>query len=235
MNRLREETAFDPVSERGIELLRSVQAPLPQPEMKRRVWAALQQTTTTAPRLRPGMLRAVVLGAGVMVFAATAAAAISGRWIVRQVERMRVAPPAVSVAPTIRHEHLRSPRALAEVETPVAEPAPPAPIPELREMDRPRPHRIALPASSPAQERTQVLDAMIALRRDHDARRATALLDTYLAANRQGALREEALVLALEAADARGDVRRSVRLAHTYETEFPHGRFTGFVQGHLKD
>ncbi|HXJ23722.1 MAG TPA: hypothetical protein VMT03_26130, partial [Polyangia bacterium] len=90
MNRLREEAAFDPVSERGIELLRIVQPPPPQPEMKRRVWAALQQSTSSAPRVRSGMLRAVVLGAGVMVFAATAAAAIGGRWIVRQVERMRV-------------------------------------------------------------------------------------------------------------------------------------------------
>ncbi len=237
MNRLREETAFDPVSERGIELLRSVQPPLPQPEMKRRVWAALQQSASTAPRLRPGMLRAVVLGAGVMVFAATAAAAIGGHWIVRQVERMRVAAPPVSVPPTIRHEHVRSARVLAEVEPPAVEPAAPAPapIPELRELDRPRPHRIAVPSSTAAQERTQVLDAMIALRRDHDARRATALLDTYLAAHRQGALREEALVLALEAADARGDVARSARLARMYQAEFPHGRFNGFVQGHVRD
>jgi len=240
MNRLREETAFDPMSERGIELLRSVQPPQPQPEMKRRVWAALQQTTSTAPRLRPGMLRALVLGAGVMVFAATAAAALGGHWIARQVERMRVAPPPVSVAPAIRHEHVRSARALAEVEPPAVEAAPraPAPVPELRELERPRPHRIAaaaLPASTPAQERTQVLDAMIALRRDHDARRATALLDTYLAANRHGALREEALVLALEAADARGDVARAGRLARTYQAEFPRGRFNGFVQGHVKD
>jgi len=236
MNRLREETAFDPVSERGIELLRSVQPPAPQPEMKRRVWAALQQTTSTASRMRPGVLRAVVLGAGVMVFAATAAAAIGGHWIVRQVERMRVPPPAVSVAPTIRHEqHARPARALAEAEPAALEPAVPAPVPELRELELPRPHRIAPPASTVAQERTQVLDAMIALRRDHDARRATALLDTYLAANRHGALREEALVLALEAADARGDGARSARLARIYQSEFPHGRFTSFAQGHLKD
>ena len=233
MNRLREEAAFDPVSERGIELLRNVQPPPPQPEMKRRVWAALQQTSSSAPRLRPGMLRAVVLGAGVMVFAATAAAAIGGRWIVRQVERMRVAPPAVSVAPTIRHEHVQSGHALAVVAPPAVEP--PAPAPELHELDRPRPHRLAMPVTTPAQERTQVLDAMIALRRDHDARRASALLDTYLVENRHGALREEALVLALEAADARGDVPRAVRLARTYQGEFPRGRFTTFAQSHLKD
>ncbi|HXJ22838.1 MAG TPA: hypothetical protein VMT03_21650, partial [Polyangia bacterium] len=145
----------------------------------------------------------------------------------------RVAPPSVSVTPTIRHEHVRVARTLAEATPPAVEP--PAPAPELRELDRPRPHRIAPVASTAAQERTQVLDAMIALRRDHDARRASTLLDTYLAGNRHGALREEALVLALEAADARGDVVRAVRLAHSYQGEFPGGRFTAFVQSHLKE
>jgi hypothetical protein len=239
MNRLREESAFDPVSERGIGLLRSVQPPPPQPDMKRRVWAALQQTPSTVPsRGRPGMLRAFALGVGVMVFAATAAAAIGGRWparwILRQVEHLRPEPAPVSAPAAVRHDRVRSVRTLAEATPPAIEPVPPAP--EMRELDRPRPHHVALPqAASVAQERTQVLDALIALRRDHDARRATTLLDTYLAANRHGALREEALVLALEAADARGDVVRSVRLAHAYQGEFPRGRFATFVQSHLKD
>jgi hypothetical protein len=243
MNRLRDESAFDPVSERGIDLLRSVQPPPPQPEMKRRVWAALQQVPSAAPsRGRPGMLRAFALGVGVMVFAATAAAAIGGRWparwILRQVEHLRSTPASAPAPAAVHHDRARSVRTLAEAQPPAVEPAAPtaAPVvPETRELDRPRPHHVALPASSPAQERTQVLDALIALRRDHDARRATALLDTYLAANRHGALREEALVLALEAADARGDVARSVRLAHTYQSEFPHGRFAPFVQSHIRD
>jgi len=232
MNRLREEVAFDPVSERGIELLRAVQPPPPQPELKRRVWVAMQQSGAGAPaRVRPGVLRLAVLGAGVMVFAATAAAAIGGRWIVRQVEHFRAAPPAPEVAPVVvRHDHVHPARALAEAPPPAAEP--PA-APALRELDRPRPHRMAV--APVTNERTQVLDALIALRRDHDARRASALLDAYLAGNRHGALREEALVLALEAADARQDVVRSVRLAQTYRDEFPNGRFTGFAQSHLRN
>ncbi len=45
MNRLRDESAIDPVGERGIRILRTVErAPRP-PEMKMRVWAALQQTS----------------------------------------------------------------------------------------------------------------------------------------------------------------------------------------------
>ena len=53
MNRLRDESAIDPVGERGIRILRKVErAPRP-PEMKMRVWAALQQTSDKrAPRFR---------------------------------------------------------------------------------------------------------------------------------------------------------------------------------------
>ena len=60
-------------------------------------------------------------------------------------------------------------------------------------------------AASVARERTEVLDALVALRREHDPVRAGTLLARYLSAHPHGALREEALVLAIEAADARGD------------------------------
>src|SRR5438128_1054832 len=50
-----------------------------------------------------------------------------------------------------------------------------------------------------ARERTQVLDAMIALRRDHDPVSAGAILQHYLASHPSGTLREEALLLAFEA------------------------------------
>ena len=89
-------------------------------------------------------------------------------------------------------------------------------------------------AGAPARERTQVLDAMIALRRDHDPERAQALLDPYLQRSRQGALREEALVLAIEAADARSDRARAARLARVYQDEYPGGRFATFVRSHIQ-
>ncbi|HVT10434.1 MAG TPA: hypothetical protein VHO67_23395, partial [Polyangia bacterium] len=97
--------------------------------------------------------------------------------------------------------------------------------------DAPRLHPVA---ASPARERTQVLDALIALRRDHDPERAQALLDPYLQRSRQGALREEALVLAIEAADARSDGARAARLAHVYQDEYPGGRFAAFVASHMR-
>jgi hypothetical protein len=89
-------------------------------------------------------------------------------------------------------------------------------------------------AAAATQERTQVLDALIALRRDHDPVRAGAMLDRYLAAHPRGALREEALVLATEAADARGDHQLAQRLARSYQADYPEGRFRQFARSHTQ-
>ncbi len=87
-------------------------------------------------------------------------------------------------------------------------------------------------AASVARERTEVLDALVALRREHDPVRAGTLLARYLSAHPRGALREEALVLAIEAADARGDRAGGEQLAHAYQAEFPAGRFLPFARSH---
>ncbi len=77
-----------------------------------------------------------------------------------------------------------------------------------------------------------MLDALVALRREHDPVRAGALLARYLSAHPRGALREEALVLAIEAADARGDRAGGAQLAQVYQDEFPAGRFLPFARSH---
>src|SRR5215831_12451846 len=82
-------------------------------------------------------------------------------------------------------------------------------------------------------ERTQVLDAMIALRHDHDAARAGRLLDHYLVTHPHGALREEALALAIEAATARNDGATAHRLAASYLDGYPRGRFRDFARDTL--
>jgi hypothetical protein len=89
-------------------------------------------------------------------------------------------------------------------------------------------------AVTSAQERTEVLDALIALRRDHDPLRAGALLDRYLVIHPRGALREEARVLAIEAADARGDRPRALKLALSYQADYPVGRFRQFARSHIE-
>jgi hypothetical protein len=88
------------------------------------------------------------------------------------------------------------------------------------------------PAATAAavQERTEVLDAMVALRRDRDPVTAGRLLDTYLAARPHGALREEALALAIEAAAARSDIPSARRLARQYRSAYPAGRFREFAE-----
>jgi hypothetical protein len=79
--------------------------------------------------------------------------------------------------------------------------------------------------ASVARERTEVLDALIALRREHDAVRAGTLLGALSLGAPARALREEALALAIEAADARGDRPGAAQLAQLYQQEFPAGRF----------
>ena len=111
----------------------------------------------------------------------------------------------------------------------------------MEETPRPRPPARSAPkklaglpptAASVARERTEVLDALVALRREHDPVRAGTLLSRYLSAHPHGALREEALVLAIEAADARGDRTGGEQLAHAYQAEFPGGRFLPFARSH---
>jgi hypothetical protein len=111
-----------------------------------------------------------------------------------------------------------------EIRTPVAK-APPRGAPR-------KPASAAPSAAAVARERSEVLDALIALRRQHDPARAGTLLARYLAAHPRGALREEALVLAIEAADARADRAAGAALARTYLAEFPAGRFLPFARSH---
>ncbi len=89
-----------------------------------------------------------------------------------------------------------------------------------------------LTGAASARERTEVLDAMIALRRNHDPGRAGVLLDSYLTAHPRGGLHEEALALAIEAADGRDDRATARRLAGIYQSRYPKGRFVQFARSH---
>jgi hypothetical protein len=238
MNRLRDESGWDVVSERGIELLRRVPASPGRPDVKRRVWAALQEMSLgLLDRPRHATLKAFALSVVVVASAATAGAAIGGRWVARRIDR-----PGSGMEPQrveSRPRHRAATRRIADAwETPAAE-TPPVPVVDpvavAPKIDARTPVRVvAHPAAAPlAEGRPEVLEALIALRRDHDADRAAGLLDRYLAASRHGALREEALALAIEAADARHDQAGARRLAHAYLAEFPLGRFGQFAQEHV--
>jgi hypothetical protein len=240
MNRLRDESGWDSLSERGIELLCRVPASSSRSDLKRRVWAELQEISAgDAIEPRHARLKAFALGIAVVASAATAGAAIGGRWIAPRIDRTIAAAAAARTDVTPRH-HRGAIRRVADareatpietppIEAPAETPAPEAAATDLRASPRPARH-----SGAPAVEaRTEVLDALVALRRGHDADRAAALLDRYLGANRHGALREEALALAIEAADARGDAGGSRRLSRLYLREFPGGRFGEFAGQHV--
>ena len=252
MNRLRDESGLDPISEKGIEMLRAVRPTASSPLMKRRVWAALQESTMATPvRQRSSMLRVLVVGVGLVAFTATAAATMGGRRIAARIEKLwasRVgtgigaAPPRPErtkpvrvVGTTTRTTHGRLPPGGRVAPPPPPPPAPPPP-PEVAAAEASAkletrtpvaalpPAHGALRAARPAplaaettRERAQVWEALVALRRDHDPNRAAALLSHELEANPRGVLRQEALVLAIEAADARGDRRGAESFARTYQ------------------
>jgi hypothetical protein len=208
MIRLRDESWFDPISEKGIETLRSVPPTASSSELKRRLWAALQETPVASPlQGRSVVLRAVVVAVGLSALAGTATATISG-W--RSVGQPSAAPMPANVGGQ----------------------APPggggAPLPAPGGLQT---SRVAPPAAGTSREGTQVWEALVALRRDCDPNRAMALLNHDLQTNAQDVLRHEALVLAIEAADARG----AERFARTYRREYPSGRFSKVAQGYLNE
>jgi hypothetical protein len=253
MNRLREESGLDPISEKGIEMLRSVKPTASSPLLKRRVWAALQESTMASPaRQRSSMLRVVVVGVGLVAFTATAAATIGGRRIAARIEKLLRPQLGVGAIPP-RPERTKPVRVVAQAERA----ANVEPVPEVVASESPanadsrmppagalppspahaalRPARAVPLAAETTRERAQVWEALVALRRDHDPNRAAALLNHELEANPHGVLRQEALVLAIEAADARGDRRGAESFARAYQREFPSGRFKQLAQRYLDE
>jgi hypothetical protein len=190
--------------------------------------------------LRPVVVVGVLLVAGV-----TAAATFGHSWIAQGLRSLGSHDAVVAMAP--------DPAARARRHrTPVAEPMPP-PASEAEPVTAPEPAPVATPRATPrpaartrairpegrtpegrtpegrtSEGRTEdpslVVDAIRALRSDHDSRRAASLLATYLRTYPQGALSEEALVLSIEAAAA-GRSPSAATFAAQYLREYPRGRF----------
>jgi hypothetical protein len=178
-----------------------------------------------------------VVGA-VALLAGTAGAVIARRWItpVRD-DGAAIPPPPVVVgrpakASPIRPADIAGETAEADGVANGRKDEGPGPKPAARSAPK-RALAAAPSAAAVARERSEVLDALIALRREHDPVRAGTLLARYLAAHPHGTLREEALVLAIEAADGRGDRAAGAALARAYQGEYPAGRFLAFARSHL--
>lgn len=89
----------------------------------------------------------------------------------------------------------------------------------------------AVSAPDSSLEAQLLVDALNAVRRDHDPARAMTLIDFYLERYPRGVLVEEALALAVEAAVAEGPGGRAVTArAAAYRARFPSGRYRGRVE-----
>jgi hypothetical protein len=225
----------DPLFREGVELLQRTPPTTASTELRLRVWHGIRRAdgAPASGGLR-GLAFKLAVAAAVALAAGTAGAVITHRWIAPRLDR-NAAPAAVKApaphrAVATSADEARAVEPAVSIEAPVE--APPA-----KAAARPAPKKIASApptSASVARERTEVLDALIALRREHDPVRAGTMLSRYLSAHPQGALREEALVLAIEAADARGDRPAGEQLALIYQGEFPAGRFLTFARSHLR-
>jgi hypothetical protein len=192
------------------------------------VWRSLQRAPRTAPRgFRTLIPRLAPL---ILVLIAGTAGAVAARHWLLPVKHDGAAAPARLAVPPARAEKAPTPQDVpAAADVPDESPNP-------KPLARTAPRKTASPpapnAASVARERTEVLDALVALRREHDPVRAGTLLARYLSAHPHGALREEALALAMEAADARSDRASAQQLAQVYQNEFPAGRFLIFARSH---
>jgi len=166
--------------------------------------------------------------APVIVAIAFASALAYGGTVVREWVRQNAvvaAPAAPQIAapapPKPRRAHEAGEAIVPAVptinETPAPRPAAARPRAQMREAPAPR-------VATPEETAQLVLDAMAALRRNGDARRAQGLLDEYLRRNPDGPLAEEALALSIEAASTLHEDRARA-LAARYLAAFPHGRF----------
>jgi hypothetical protein len=238
MKRLRDMKGDEPLFRRGVEMLQETPPTAEMPDVKQRVWRSIQRapTPTPTPRRLAVLLPRLALVAIVALGAGTAGAVIAHRWqrsqggSVPARDSVASSPPRSMLGPA-RPEKASPIQAIADTASDAVEASP-----RPRAPARSAPKKLtSLPpsAASVARERTEVLDALVALRREHDPVRAGTLLARYLSAHPNGALREEALVLAIEAADARGDKAGAEQLAHAYQAEFPAGRFLPFARSHI--
>lgn len=184
--------------------------PFAKRSLQSRIARALEQGHG-ARRFRP---HPALLGAGVLLLGATAAAAAGYRWLAPAAPQPPESPQLRVVPAELEPRAVAPAAPVAPEPEVVAEPAPIERPSEARSAAKPR----------PGEDPTQVAEAVRALRKQGDPARAQALLDQYLKSNPRGALSEDALALSIEAAVARKDPR-AAEYARRYLARYPNGRF----------
>jgi hypothetical protein len=214
----------------AIDLLRSAGPYRAPAGRKQRVKLSLGHPPPhRAPRfLRPVIVAGMLIGCGAF---ASAALGHWPAWIARAYDRWVTPAASVATAPAAearRHAHARR---LAEAPAPsvpaveLAAAEPPALAPAVapapaRELPRVR----HAPPATAGEDPSAVLEAMRALRLDHDPVRARVLLGRYLERHPGGALAEEALAMSIEAAVAHHDPDAAA-LGARYLRLYPNGPF----------
>jgi hypothetical protein len=211
------------------ELVRHAEPFRPNPFRKRLVLARVHTARSAGFRFRLGAALAVAL-----IGTATASAAVGYRWFAvdTPVQKAPESPAVLpAVPPPVKTESvvpsLPGPRPAPSVVPRQPESAPAKAVETGASARAGTKHGAAAldKALPPGEDPAPVLDAIRALRKSGDPERAQKLLDQYLASNPRGALSEDALGLAMEAAAARRDPR-AAEYARRYLARFPKGRFS---------
>jgi hypothetical protein len=221
-------TSIDDAEARLIDLLRAADATtLPESQKQMSLAAILNPPRERSPRRprlrRPAMALSVALLAG-----ASAVAAVGAHLLVRS--------PAVVVAPAVppagkpTAAPIRIDSAPASTE-PAVSPMPPT-MPSAPGAPRVR-WSAGARARSEGENPSAVMDAVKALRQDHDPVEASRLLREYLRKYPRGSLSEEARALSVEAAVARNGPDVS-SLSKEYLRLYPNGRFRKAAQHALE-
>jgi hypothetical protein len=177
-----------------------------------------------AVRHRSWVLRPVLAIGFLIIATAAAAGSLGGRWLSSR-------PADVVTMPRLG----APPRRSIEVR-PV--PHAPAPLVSVASVESPPPRGRSTTRATPrlrtrrGEDPGPVVNAIKALRQDHDPATAQNLLADYLRTYPDGALSEEALALSIEAAVAAGSPS-AVMFSERYLKKHPTGRFRRFAEQHL--
>jgi hypothetical protein len=221
------EPLHEPSAQWAVALLRAAGPYQPAAGRQERVWANLQARprANRARRLRLAFATTSLLVAG--LFASAALARWPG-WLARV---LHVAPtdgatgsPARAAMPQDEAPRPMSPPSVTQPAATPAAPAAVAPSALNGSAHARRPSKTDSPEDSEI-----LLDAMRALRVEHNPARARAVVSTYLAHHPKGALAEEALVMLVEAAVAQGD-SDAPALGARYFASYPRGGFADQVR-----
>jgi hypothetical protein len=225
-------TPIDDAEARLIDLLRAAD-PTTLPESRKQMsLAAILNPPRERSRRGPGLRRPAMALSVALLAGASAVAAVGAHLLVR--DPAVVVAPAVppsdepTPAPTrINSAPVRAEPAVSPIPTPMQPTMPSAPgAPRVRWSAGAR-------ARSEGENPSALMDAVKALRQDHDPVEASRLLREYLRRYPRGSLSEEARALSVEAAVARNgpDVPS---LSKEYLRLYPNGRFRKAAQHALE-